>query len=96
MCFVTTIEQQLRQKLALGREHVPVIELIRLLVDGMWIWGLWIRRAVDCCKWGMMGHTRRCTEESGTEGNVDYRGPAQEVSEEVGLLGTTLICRQRS
>lgn len=35
-----------------------------LLLGGMWTWGLWIRKAVECFKWGLMDYTVRSREDS--------------------------------
>lgn len=45
-----------KTKVGTREGHVTVIKLIRLLVDGMWSLRLWIRRAIGCYKWGLMGH----------------------------------------
>jgi hypothetical protein len=42
-----------------------MIGLTMFLFGEMWIWGLWIRKAVDCCKWGLMGLHSRNMEDSG-------------------------------
>ena len=44
--------------------------------------GLWIRKAVECFKWGLMGQSSRKMKDSGAEGDLNCGGLAQEVSEE--------------
>lgn len=39
------------------------------------------RKAVECCKWGFLGHPSRSLEDIGAASHVDPGGPAQEVSE---------------
>ena len=34
---------------------IAVIGLTMLLFERMWIWGLWIWKAVECFKWGLNG-----------------------------------------
>lgn len=43
--------------------------------------GLWTRKVVECCKQGFVGHTSRSLGDSSAESNMDYGGPAQEVSD---------------
>ena len=38
---------------------IAVIGLTMLLFERMWIWGLWIWKAVECFKWGLIGYTSR-------------------------------------
>ena len=49
---------------------------------GMWTLGLWVRKAMECFKYGIMGHTSRSVEDGGVEDDLNCGGPAQEVSEE--------------
>jgi hypothetical protein len=42
---------------------ISVIGLNMLLFERMWIWELWILKAVECFKWGLMGHPRRNMED---------------------------------
>lgn len=39
-----------------------------------------MRKAVEVCRWGLTGHFSRSLKDSSAEGNVDSRGPFQEVS----------------
>lgn len=48
-------------------------------------WGLWTKKAVECCKWGLMGHSSRNMEDSRAESNLDYGGSAQEISEGIEI-----------
>jgi hypothetical protein len=48
----------------------------------MWIWGLWIWKAVECFKWGLMGHPSGNMEDFITESDLNCADLAQEVSEE--------------
>jgi hypothetical protein len=34
-----------------------------LLFGRMWIWGLWIWKAMECFKWGLMSHSSRNMED---------------------------------
>jgi hypothetical protein len=43
--------------------------------------GLWIRKAVEYLKQGLMGHTSKCMDDNGAKSNVNYYGLAQEVPE---------------
>ena len=52
------------------------------LFGGMWILGLWIWKAVECCKWGLMDCPSRNLEDIGTEGDLNCADLAQEVSME--------------
>ena len=52
------------------------------MLRGMWTLGLWIRKAVECFKWGFMSHTSRSMEDSGAEADLNCGGLDQEVSEE--------------
>jgi hypothetical protein len=44
----------------------------------MWVLG----KAVGCCRHILKGHPNRNMEDSGVEGDLNYGGLAQEVSEE--------------
>ena len=46
---------------------IAVIGLSMLSSGRMWIWGLWIWKAVECFKWGLMGHPRKNMEDFVTE-----------------------------
>lgn len=39
------------------------------------------RKAVECCKWGLLGHPSTNLEDSSAKSNLDYRGPTQELSQ---------------
>ena len=62
-----------------------MIDLIRLLLGGIRSLGLWIRKAAECIKWGLMGHPSRNLEGSGVEGGLNCADLAQEVSEEKNI-----------
>ena len=51
-----------------------------LFLRGTWIWGVWIKKAVECFKWGLVGHPSRNIEDTGAEGELNSGGLAQEVS----------------
>lgn len=36
--------------------------------------GLRIKKAVECFKWGLLGHTNRGREDNGAKSRVDYDG----------------------
>jgi hypothetical protein len=61
---------------------IAVIGLTMLLFGRMWILGLWIWKAVECFKWGLMGHPSRNMEDFVTVSDLNYVVLAQEVSEE--------------
>ena len=42
---------------------IAVIGLTMFLFERMWILGLWIWKAVECFKWGLMGHPSRNMED---------------------------------
>jgi hypothetical protein len=41
------------------------------LFGGMWILGLWVRKAVESFKWNLMGHSSRSMGDSGAESDLD-------------------------
>ena len=53
-----------------------------LLFERMWIWGLWIWKAVECFKWGLMGHPSRNMEDFVAGSNLNCVDLAQEISKE--------------
>ena len=55
MVFVH-ISKNLRQELIPLDWGIVVIGLTMLLSERMWIWELWIWKAVECFKWGIMGY----------------------------------------
>jgi hypothetical protein len=59
-----------------------VIGLTMLLFERMWIWGLWIGKAVECFKWGLMGHPSRNMEDFVAGSNLNCVDLAQEISKE--------------
>ena len=48
----------------------------------MQIWGLWIWKAVECFKWGLVSHSSRNLEEIGAECDLNSGDLAQKISEE--------------
>jgi hypothetical protein len=56
-----------------------VIGLTTLLFETMWIWGLWIWKAVECFKWCVVGHPSRNMEDFVAGSNMNL---AQEISKE--------------
>ena len=70
-----------------------------LLFGGMWILGLW--KAVECFKWGLMGHSSRSMEDCGAEGYLncgkcfwrEQRSyvPEMDISLAVGLVRITQV-----
>jgi len=54
---------------------IVVIGLTMFLFGGVWILVLWIWKAVECSKWGLMGHLSRNMED------LNYESLAQDVSE---------------
>jgi hypothetical protein len=53
-----------------------------LLFERMWIWGLWIWKAVECFKWGLIGHPSRNMEDFVAGSNFNCVDMAQEISKE--------------
>jgi hypothetical protein len=53
-----------------------------LLFERMWIWGLWIWKAVECFKWGLMGQSSRNMEDFVAGSNLNCVDLAQEISKE--------------
>ena len=49
-----------------------MIDLTKLLFGGMWILKLWVIKAVECFKWGLVGHPSKNMEDSGAEGHLDW------------------------
>jgi hypothetical protein len=52
------------------------------LFGKMWIGGLWIWKAVECFKWGLMGHPGRNMEDFVAEGDLNCGSLVVEVLEE--------------
>ena len=53
-----------------------------LLFERTWILGLWIWKAVECFKWGLMDHPSRNMEDFGAETDLNCVDLVQEVSAE--------------
>jgi hypothetical protein len=51
-----------------------------LLFRRVWTLGLWIWKAVECFKWGLVGHPSRNMEEFVTESDLNCMDLAQKVS----------------
>jgi hypothetical protein len=49
---------------------IAVIDLTMLLFGIMWIWELWIWKAMECFKWDLMGYPSRNIEDFVTESNL--------------------------
>ena len=49
---------------------IAVIGMTIFLFGGIWMLGLWIRRAGELFRWGLMGQTIRNMEGSGAEDNL--------------------------
>lgn len=50
-----------------------------LLIGRIWTLGLWIKKAVELLKQGLIGHPKKSVEDS-VQGDLNYGYPAQEVS----------------
>lgn len=50
-----------------------------LLFGDMWTLG--VTKAVECFKYSLIDHPRKSTEDSDAEGNLNYEGLAQEISD---------------
>jgi hypothetical protein len=57
---------QTKTKVGTRNWGIAVVGLTMLLLRGMWI-----RKAVECFKWGLMGHPRKNMEDSGAEGDLN-------------------------
>lgn len=56
---------------------LAVKNLTMFLLEGMWkILTLWMRKAIECCKWGLMEHPHRRLEDNVTESRVDLWRPS--------------------
>jgi hypothetical protein len=58
-------------KLVPGTVVIAVRGLTMLLLGGMWILELWIRKTVECFQWGLMDHPSRNMEDSVAEGELN-------------------------
>lgn len=56
--------------------------------------GACIRKAVECFKWGLFGHTSRTIEERGAESDLNYVGLDQDISEvkDFSMLSRNCSC----
>jgi hypothetical protein len=61
---------------------IAVIDLTMLLFERMWILGLWIWKAVECFKWGLIGYPSRNMEYFVAGSNLVCVDLAQEISKE--------------
>lgn len=43
--------------------------------------GYWIKKAMECSKWGLMGHPNKIMDDSGAEDNLKYGCLVQEGSQ---------------
>jgi hypothetical protein len=50
---------------------LAVIVLTMLLFGRMWVWGLWIWKAVGCFKWGLIAHPSRTVEDFATQSELN-------------------------
>jgi hypothetical protein len=55
---------------------IAVIGLTMFLFERMLIWGLWIWKAVECFKWGLMDHPSRNMEDFDGGSNLNCVGMA--------------------
>lgn len=67
-------------ELGTGDWDIAMLGLTMFFFEGMWIWGLWIRKAVECFKGELMSYPSRNIEDIGAEGELNCGGLAQEVS----------------
>jgi hypothetical protein len=61
---------------------IAVKGLTMLLFERMWILGLWIWNAVECFKWGLMGHPSRNMEDFDTGSSLNSVDLAQGILKE--------------
>jgi hypothetical protein len=61
---------------------IPVIGLTMLLFERIWILGRWIWKAVECFKWGLMGHHSRNMEDFVAGSDLNCVDMVQEISKE--------------
>jgi hypothetical protein len=59
-----------------------VIGLTMLFFERMWIWGLWIWKAVECFKWGLVGQPSRNMEDFVDRSDLNCVDLFQEISKE--------------
>ena len=63
------------------------------LLGEIWTLVLWVRKAVECFKHCLMGHTSRSMEDNGAENDLNCGGMVQEISEEKNF---SMLPRDRS
>jgi hypothetical protein len=83
-CFFTAIEAPTKTEVGTRDWGIAVIGLTMLLFGSMGISEFWIRKAVECFRWHLMGHTSRNKEDISAEVGLNWEwgwGLAQEVSE---------------
>jgi hypothetical protein len=61
---------------------IAVIGLTMLLFKRLWILELWIWKAVECFKWGLMSHPSKNMKDFVAKSNLNYAEIPQEISEE--------------
>jgi hypothetical protein len=67
---------------AIREQGIAVIGLTMLLFGRIWkALRLWIRKAVECCNQGLIGHSDGSIGDSSAESHANYNSTGQEVSE---------------
>ena len=80
-CLFTAIDTLTKTEVGTRDWGIAVIGLTMFLFGGIWTLVLWVRKAVECFKHCLMGHTSRSMENSGVECDLMNCGN-QVVSEE--------------
>ena len=58
----------------------------QVLFGVIWIWGVWVRKAVECFKHCLMGHASRSMEDSGAECDLINCGGQEVLEKNVSML----------
>ena len=64
------------------KQGIAMVGLIMLSFGGIQTLVLWVRKAIECFKYFLMGHTSRNMEDNGVENNLNCWGLAQKYSKE--------------
>ena len=78
---VTAVKPPFKAEVDTRDSSIAVIDLTTLLFGRMWIWGLWIWKAVGSFKWALMGCLRNM-EDFVAESDLNCADLAQKISVE--------------
>jgi hypothetical protein len=70
---------------------VAVISLTTFLFRIMWIWGLWIWKAVKCFKWVVVGYPSRNMEDIVDESDLDCASWSKTFQWRISVCGLETI-----